>query len=156
MDVSEDELAGVVDLFGALTREELGRALVELAYKRGEDTEPAAFDADVEAAVESYHLVAVDPDDAAERLYVPGPVAFPTLPDAATDLPHILDVDDRSVDRDLLGEAARSRFEADADRAIDTGDTERIEQLLDVSYELELWASVDLTAARDRLDGALS
>jgi hypothetical protein len=61
-----DELAGVVDLFGALTSEELTRALVELAYRqRGDADESAvaeAVDAAVEWAVDRYYLVEYHPD----------------------------------------------------------------------------------------------
>ena len=62
MNVTGDELAGVVDLFGGLTRAELGQALVELAFKRGEETVSEAFEADLDAAVDSYHLVACKPE----------------------------------------------------------------------------------------------
>jgi len=164
MDVTGDELAGIVALFGALGREELGRALVELAFKRGEDLDPAAFDADVDAAIESYHLVAagrdaVEPADdlpADGDVLVPGPVAFPELPDGATDLPHILDVPDRTVDRDVLGDAVSVRFRADAEAAVSAGDEERAETLLDVSYELDVWAPVDVEDARARLNDVVA
>jgi len=152
MDVTGDELAGVVDLFGALTREELGQALVELAYKQGEDCDPSAFDPDIDDAVETYHLVVVDSNDASEEWVFPGPVAFPELVEGATDLPHIMAIDQRSIDRERLGEAGKAQFQRDTDAAVAADDTERIEQLLDVSYELEVWAPVDLAAARDRLD----
>ena len=148
-----DELAGVVDLFGALTREELGDALGELAFKRGEEVDETAAEAAVDDAIEGYYLVAVDRDGA--TLLAPGPVAFPTLPDGAEDLPHILDVPTRTVDRDALAEAAERQFRADAARAVDADDVERIERLLDVSYDLETWGSTDVNGVRSRLDDAL-
>lgn len=179
MDVSGDKLAGVVDLFDALTRTELCEALAELAFKAGEEHDPAAFDSAVDEALRSYHLVAVDDagqvggaegtsdeggtsdgdassdgGGSADPLLVPGPVAFPTLPEGATDLPHILDVPERSVAREAAGRAAEERFRADAASAVGAGDAERIATLLDVSYELEAWAPVDLDAARARLDAA--
>ncbi|WP_335999892.1 DUF7109 family protein [Halorientalis halophila] len=156
MDVTGDELAGVVDLFDALTSTELRRALAELAYRCGEEVEPEYFDGDVAAALATYHLVAVEPADAEEPLLVAGPVAFPELPGDATDLPHMLDVPDRSVDRADLATAAENRFRADAEKAIDAGDEERIRELLDVSYELEVWAPVDVGETRQRLDDALA
>jgi hypothetical protein len=159
MDLTGHDVAGVVDLFGALTRAELGEALAELAFKRGEDHDPDAFAADIDAAVRSYHLVAVEPDgtDAAvdETLYVVGPVAFPELPEGATDLPHILDVESRNIERETVARAAERRFRDDASAAVEAGDTERIEALLDVSYELEAWGGVDLARSRDRLDATL-
>lgn len=177
MDLTGDELAGIVDLFGGLTRAELHRALAELAFKAGEDRDPETFEPVVDDALRSYHLVAVtdggsggedvadqsagdgseveDGDEHADhQLLVPGPVAFPTLPEGATDLPHILDVDERTVDREAAGRAAESRFRAEAAGAVEAGDEDRIAALLDVSYELEAWAPVDLEAARTRLDEA--
>lgn len=156
MELSRGELAGVVDLFGALTREELGEALVELAFKRGEERDPADFGPAVDDAVASYHLVAFEPDGADEPLLVPGPVAFPELPEGAADLPHILDAEERSVDREAAGATVAERFRADAARAVSAGDDDRMRELLDVSYELEVWAPVDLSDARERIDDALA
>lgn len=153
MELSPDELAGIVDLFGGLTRAELCGACVELAYKAGDEREPAEFEPVVADAVASYHLVAVERDDA--ELLVPGPVAFPELPAAAEDLPHILDIETRAVDPEARAEAAETRFRADAARAVEAGDAEAIAELLDVSYELDVWAPVDLGPTRDRLDAAL-
>lgn len=154
MELSPDELAGVADLFGGLTRAELLDACVELAFKAGEDRESEAFEDSVAAAVDTYHLVAVEREQGSPLL-VPGPVAFPELPEGATDLPHILDVAERPVDADAKAAAAEARFRADAAAAVEASDAARIERLLDVSYELDVWAPVDLAATRDRLDRAL-
>jgi hypothetical protein len=158
MDLTGNDVAGVVDLFDGLTRAELGTALAELAFKRGEDHDPDAFEDDIDAAERSYHLLTVGPDetDAAveDPLLVVGPAAFPELPDGATDLPHILDVETRDIERETAARAAERRFQEDASAAVEAGDTERIEALLDVSYELEAWSGVDLSASRERLDAA--
>jgi hypothetical protein len=153
-----DQLAGVVDLFGALTRDELGAALAELAYKRGGDHDPSAFESAIEAAIRSYHVVCVDEEGEAndDSLLVVGPVAFPDLPDGGTDLPHIMDVADRRVDPETAAEAAEARFRRDAAAAVEAEDDERVTELLDVSYELEAWGPVDLGEARTRLDRAQS
>ncbi|MFB6171653.1 MAG: hypothetical protein ABEJ23_03910 [Haloarculaceae archaeon] len=148
MEVTQDELAGVVDLFGGLTRVELADALDELAFKRASD--PPGDDV-VADAVRTYALVEYD-RAACEPLLVAGPAAFPSLPDGAADLPHILDVPEREIDREALAAHVESRFRADAARAVADGDDERIAHLLDVSYDLETWGSVDLAGARDRLD----
>ena len=161
MELTPDELAGVVDVVGPLTREELRRACGELAFKRGEDVEAATVEGWVESALASYHLIAVA-DEAgrtAERggdgpLLVVGPAAFPALPDGAEDLPHILDLPERSIARAVMGEAAEAQFRTDAADAVRRGDQSRIRTLLDVSYELEAWGPVDLSTARGRLDEA--
>jgi hypothetical protein len=144
-----DEVAGVVDLFGALTREEVCRALEELAFKRGDDPEEVDADAALDDAVESYHLVEVESDP---PTYAVGPVAFPTLPTGAEDLPHILDVETRPVDRESVARDVEERLRAETARAVAAEDEERIAHLLDVTYDLEAWAAVDVSGVRDRLD----
>ncbi|MEF8784355.1 MAG: hypothetical protein V5A45_00365 [Haloarculaceae archaeon] len=160
MELTGNDVAGVVDLFGGLTRAELGTALAELAFKRGEDHDPDAFEEEIESAVRSYHLVEIGTDETTvaseDSLLVVGPVAFPELPEGATDLLHILDVSERDIERETAARAAEQRFREDASAAVEAGDTERIEALLDVSYELEAWGGVDLARSRDRLDSALA
>jgi hypothetical protein len=153
-EATRDELAGVVDLFGALTRAELERALSELAFKRGREADRAALSAAVDDAVASYHLVPFERDG--ETHLAVGPVAFPTLPDGAEDLPHIMDVGRRDVDREALAERAERRLRSDAARAVADGDADRMERLLDVCYDLDAWGPVDLDPVRERLDDALS
>ena len=148
--LTDDELAGIVDLFGALRRPELSAAVSELAYRRG--AEPPDVDAAVEAARSSFVLVAVPGEEG--ELVVVGPAAFPTLPDGAEDLPHILDVEPRSVDRGRVGRAAEERLRGEAARAVAAGDPARIAALRDVTYDLEAWAPVALGMLRARLDAA--
>jgi hypothetical protein len=160
MELTGNDVAGVVDLFGGLTRDELGTALAELAFKRGEDHDPESFGEDIESGIRSYHLVEINPAETTgaseDSLLVVGPVAFPELPEGATDLHHILDVPERDIDRETAARAAEQRFREDASAAVEAGDTERIEALLDVSYELEAWGGIDLARSRDRLDSALA
>jgi hypothetical protein len=163
-----DELAGVVDLFGGLTRDELEQALVELAFKQGKEVDREAFAATIERAVEDYYLVetecergegndqrAEEPDGGdAETVLVAGPAAFPTVPENGTDLPHIMDVPDRDVDREGIGESVRERMHEEARTAAAAGDTDRAQVLLDVSYDLEAWAPVEADELRATLDRA--
>lgn len=153
LDVDGDELAGVVDLFGALTREEIERALEELAYKEGvEPPGPVVID----RAVERYALVTCAADqstEGGEELLVPGPSAFPSLPPGAADLPHIMDVRERAVDREAVGRAVEERFRADVARALASEDDDHVERLLDVSYDLDAWG-LELSDLRERLDDA--
>lgn len=155
MDATADELAGVVDLFGGLTRAELERALSEAAYRAdGQSVDTAALEAALEDARRSFALLEYERPDA-EALVVAGPTAFPTVPNHAEDVPHILDVERRRLDRDVLGEHAREAFRAAVDAAADAGDTDRLEDLLDISYDIETWAPVDLADDRARLETAL-
>ena len=149
-----DELAGVVDLFGALTPSELESALEELAFKRGDSVDADAVTTDVDDAVASYAVVRYREGD--RTLLVPGPAAFPTLPPNAEDLPHILDIPDREVDHEAAGTAVADRLRADAAAAVDAGDTAAIRRLLDVTYDVEVWSdAVAVDDIRDRLDDAL-
>ncbi len=162
-----DELAGVVDLFTALTRDELTRALDELAYKEGKGADVDTLESAVETAIERYYLVECEAeavDDRSERdgrdadtttYLAVGPVAFPMLPPNAEDLPHILAFEGRTVDGERLGDSVAEQLREDATAAIESGDDERIERLLDVSYDVEAWAPIEVEATRSRLAGAL-
>ncbi|WP_226005378.1 DUF7109 family protein [Natrinema salinisoli] len=163
MDATADELAGVVDLFGGLTRSELERALAEAAYRDdGQSVDDAALEGAIDEAIETFALVRHDPADEGavsttdgEPLLVAGPTAFPAVPEHAEDVPHILDIDRRRVDRETLGKTARERVIETADEAIAADDEERIRSLIDVSYDVEAWAPVDCTDERTRLEDAL-
>ncbi|MFO8114248.1 MAG: hypothetical protein R6U01_02625 [Halorubrum sp.] len=190
---ARDDLAGVVDLFGWLTRAELAGALSELAFKRRAEVDDDAIAAAIDVAVAEYALVpappaalaegdgaaadtgdasttgttdgatagtadaptdAADPDDgldAADVALAVGPAAFPSLPEGAADLPHILDVPDRDVDRERLSEAVLARLSEDAVAAIGDGDADRLAVLADVTYDIEAWAPVDAGPIRERI-----
>ncbi|AEH38647.1 DUF7109 family protein [Halopiger xanaduensis] len=164
MDATADELAGVVDLFGGLTRAELERALSEAAYRAdGQSVDEDALEAAIEDALASFALVRYARhgiEDADEPLLVAGPTAFPSVPEHAEDVPHILDVDRRRLDREALGETAREQFREALEEALpddSSGDVseERLRRLLDVSYDIEAWAPVELDEERRRLEDAL-
>ncbi|WP_255196943.1 DUF7109 family protein [Halorarius litoreus] len=150
MNLTPDDIAGIVDLFGALTRSELDSALDELAYRQDADVPDGAVD----EALDAYAVVAFDRDDGSYLAV--GPAAFPTLPEGAVDLPHILDVDPRAPDRAALANAVESRFRGDVARAVAADDDAEIRRLLDVSYDLEAWGPVELGELRTRLDDALA
>lgn len=180
-DRTQDELAGVVDLFGGLTRDELADALLELAFKRGQAVDAEAVDDAIGQAVHDYYLVEIpagyvldddaepgpgagvsdgdesgaagDKPDDDEMILVPGPVAFPTLPEGGEDLPHILDAPRRSIDRDVLGASIVNQLQAEADA--DHVDGERAHYLIDVTYDAEAWASIDLGDVRDTLESCI-
>lgn len=174
---ARDDLAGVVDLFGWLTRAELAGALSELAFKRRAEVDGDAIAAAIDVAVAEYALVpappealaegdgaaadtgdasadVADPDDgldADDVALAVGPAAFPSLPEGAADLPHILDVPERDVDREALSEAVLARLSADAVAAIGDGDADRLAVLADVTYDIEAWAPVDAGPIRERI-----
>lgn len=155
-EATHDELAGIVELFDALTQDELEQALVELAYRRGSEVRDEVVAAAVDEAFRDYYLAAApaslvegEVDDAVA--FVVGPVAFPTLPADGEDLPHILDVPARRVDREELAATVAARLREDAETAIEAEDPDRAAQLVDVTYDLEAWGDVDLAETRERL-----
>lgn len=152
MDMSADELAGVLDLFGGLTRPELEQALSEAAARSGApvpEVSPA-----LAAARRSFGVVAVEREG--ETLYIAGPAAFPTLPEGGEDLRHILSVEPRDVDRAAAADAVGRRYDRAMRAAIRAEDGDRLRELLDTSYDVEAWAPADLGDERDRIEDALA
>ena len=162
--LTHDSLAGIVDLFGWLTPTELTRAVDELAFKRRETVESDTVETLVDDAVDAYVLVSAPLGALEENVseaetiasgddpaLAAGPVAFPTRPDGATDLPHILDVTSRTVVRDVLADAVLERLSRESVAAITSDDAARLETLADVTYDLEAWAAVDVSRVRDRI-----
>lgn len=157
MDPTPDELAGVVDGFGGLTWTELRTALGDLAARAGDPGVDASLTALVDDALERYYLVSLEPDEALaepapedleEPLLLPGPAALPTLPEGGEDLPHLVDIAPRAVDRVAVAKAVESGLRTDAAAAIAEEDAARAELLLDACYEVEAWGPVDLDDAK--------
>jgi hypothetical protein len=145
-----DELAAIVDLFGGLSPPELIEAVQELAYRRGEEPAEDEIYAAIEAATREYQLLRLRRYGAV-RL-VPGPTAFPELPEGAEDLPHMLDVERRSIAADAVADRARERLASDAEEAVETADSATARRLLDVSYDVESLGAGDVADIRDRLE----
>lgn len=162
MDSTPDELAGIVDLFGALTRSELHQAITDLSARTGDDFDPTILDDKIDAAIHEYYLLPIDPDQTdelppsgTESVLVSGPAALPTIPPHGEDLPHIMEIEDRAIRTDTLRRAAEERLRKDAAQAVNDDDAPRIRDLLDTCYDLEAWAGVDTTQIRERLTSEL-
>jgi hypothetical protein len=93
-------------------------------------------------------------NDDPDRLLVPGPSAFPSLPEGAADLPHIMDVPTRIADREAVERASEARFRGDVARAVADEDEQLVRRLLDVSYDLDAWG-LEMADLRGRLDAVL-
>lgn len=146
MTPTPDELAGIADLFGALTREELAEAVENVAARTGETFDPGEIDAAISAACEEYYLIDVD------GLLAPGPAALPTLPEHGADLPHMMSIEARTIDRETVARAAEESLRAEAAQAVAAEDGDRARELLDVCYEIDSWGPTDLSDVRERLD----
>lgn len=162
MDPTPDELAGVVDMFGALTRSELHQAFEDLTARTGARYDAGKLDDQIDTALHEYYLVEIRQDAVEEPLpgdddplFAPGPVALPTIPDFGEDLPHIMSISPRSIQPAVLGRAAEQRLRSDAARAVADGDEEWIRDLMDTCFDLEAWAGVNTDQIRDRLSAVL-
>jgi hypothetical protein len=150
MEYSGDELAAIVDLFGGLSPPDLIEAVQELAYRRGEDlSEDEVYEA-IEAASREYQLLRLREDGGVR--FVPGPTAFPTLPEGAEDLPHMMDVDRRSIAPERVANRARERLASDAETAVEEDEAAAARRLLDVSYDVESLGAGDVEDIRERLE----
>lgn len=147
MTLEPDELAGIVDLFGLLSRAALVDGVREIAFRRDEPFDESETEDAIDEAIDSFVLIQFEHEG--ESVVVAGPAAFPTLPSGAEDLPHILDVERRSVDRSILADPIRERLEL---AAVDVTDPDRATELLDVTYDAEAWTDVDLEDVRERLE----
>lgn len=159
-----DELAGVVDGFGGLTRAELRGVLDDLAARAGDPADAEAVEAAIDDALDSYHLIELPAEAAlaapgeaepADPLLLPGPAALPELPDGGEDLPHLLEIDPRTIDREAAARSVESALRADAAAAIERDDVDRAAVLLDACYEVEAWGPVDLSDAKAGLADVL-
>lgn len=153
MDLGPDELAGAVDCFGGLTREELTGVLVDLAARSGDTLVRDRLDRTIDEAIDGYYLIEVDAERVGvggvdSSLLLAGPAALPRLPERGEDLPHLLALDPRHVDRETVANHVERRLRADAAAAIAAADGARARALLDACYEVESWGPVDLDDAK--------
>ena len=148
MELDIDEIAGILGRFGGLTREELDTALEEVAFRRGEDAPPrSSIETQLTDGEQAGAIVRTEVADA--TLLVPGPAAFPVEPAGAEDLPHILDITPREIDRRLIA----SSLIDDIKQEITTAPNQsRRKTLLDLSYDIEAWSGIDAASLREQLD----
>ncbi|MDZ7849302.1 MAG: hypothetical protein U5K70_00300 [Halodesulfurarchaeum sp.] len=146
MELSGDQLAGIVDQFGALSPPEMRRAIRETAFRAGVDLDEETIEEWIDQAQADFSLLKVELDG--DPLVVPGPRAFPEVPESAGDLPHVLDVDPRTVPEETLETGLRNRLAA---KTATIEDPDRAHDLIDVTYDAEAWAGIDLGDVRERL-----
>jgi len=151
MELSGDELAGIADQFGALPPAALRQAVQETAFRAGEELDETAANDQIESALESFALLEIEVDG--EPYIAPGPASFPTVPSAASALPHVLDVEPIEVPQAALGAGVQRQLKAAAAEVASPSDAQ---ELLEVTYDAEVWVDVDLGPVRERLDAIAS
>ena len=148
MEHSPDALAGIAGMFGGLTRSDLQLASAEIEFKQhGSDPDVERIRRAIDDALLTYHLVETEIDD--ETILIPGPTAFPLIPAGGDDLPHILDAKVHEIDRSVVGEQLLADL---VETMHDELSDEAREQLNQLSYDLEAWASIDASPIRNMLD----
>ncbi|AOW80634.1 hypothetical protein HTSR_1458 [Halodesulfurarchaeum formicicum] len=146
MELSGDELAGIVDQFGALPPAALRSGIEETAFRAGVELDAETVEEWIDEAKADFELLTVEHDE--KTLIVPGPRAFPEVPEAASDLPHVLAEPTRTVPAAALESGIRARL----DEAVAAAETPaRANELVDVTYDAEAWAGIELADVRDRL-----
>ena len=148
MDPTLDELVGAVDLFGGLSREELVGGFQDIGARMGDDVDIKVLNLRIDEAIEKYYLVEV----ADRGLLVAGPSALPELPEGGEDLPHLILVGEREINREELEKGVAERLGKEVEIAIFEKDRNQIESLLDVCYDLEMWAGVGVDGIRKKLE----
>ena len=140
-----DELAGIVEQFGALTVTELTRAISELSFREtGVAIDEERARQRIENAVEAYDLACVTNHE--PSLLIAGPAAFPSLPPGAADLHHLLDVPGRSVNREPVAQSILERIAAELD---DDPGERRTHELIGLTYDVESWGDIDAASLRE-------
>lgn len=140
--ISNDELAGIVGMFGALTRSELKRAVTELTFKQtGERPGDQQIATMIKDALETWHLVTYETGES--RFLLPGPAAFPTLPPLAEDLHMMLEIEARDIERTEIAEMLLDDLENAHAEGIS------MDTLTQLSYDIEAWADIDASSLRD-------
>ncbi|HIJ12474.1 MAG TPA: hypothetical protein HA275_01930 [Halobacteriales archaeon] len=148
MDPTLDELVGAVDLFGGLSREELIGGFQDIGARMGDGVDIKGLNFRIDEAIEKYYLVElVD-----QGLLVAGPSALPELPEGGEDLPHLILVGEREINREEVEKSVVERIGKEVEIAIFEKDRNQIESLLNVCYDLEIWAGVDVDGIRKKLE----
>ena len=114
MDPTLDELVGAVDLFGGLSREELIGGFEDIGARIGGDLDINALNLRIDEAIEKYYLVEV----VEQGLLVAGPSALPELPEGGEDLPHLILVGEREINREELEKGVAERLGKEVEIAI--------------------------------------
>ena len=148
MDPTLDELAGAVDLFEGLSREELISGFGDISARMGDYVNVETLSLRIDEAIEKYYLVEI----VDRGLLVVGPSALPELPEGGEDLPHLILVGEREINREEVEKSVVERVSKEIEIVISKKDRDQMERLLDVCYDLEIWGEIDVEGIRKKLE----
>ena len=158
--ITKDELAGIIDVLGAATVEEIHLIVQELAeIRRLDAVDPADIEQLYESALDEHLIEIVSSEevegaDSDEAYYISGPNAFPDIPFELSEIIDILELSKREVNMNKVAKSFSSRLKQRAKRLnekIDSfsGETtnvadiskleKRYSDLLNLYYDFDFW-----------------
>ncbi len=172
--IKKDELAGIIDVLGAATIEDIRLIVQELAeIRRLEEVSPADVEQLCESAlgehlIETVSSEEVEGADSDEIYYIPGPNAFPDIPYELSEIIDILELSKREVDMSKVAKSFSSRLKQRAKRlnekidsfsgeSANTADITRLEKrysdLLNLYYDFDFWLPGGILNIEDKILG---
>ena len=172
--ITKDELAGISDVLGAATIEEIHLIVQELAeIRRFEAVSPADVEQLCESAlgehlIETVSSEEVDDGGSDEAYYISGPNAFPDIPYELSEIIDILELSKREVDMSKVAKSFSSRLKQRARRLNESIDSlseesasdddfarleKRYSDLLNLYYDYDFWLPGGMSDIEDKILG---
>ena len=172
--ITKDELAGIIDVLGAATIEEIHLILQELAeIRRLEDVTPDHVEQLCESALGEHLIETVSSDEVEDGVldevyYISGPNAFPDIPYELSEIFDILELSKREVDMSKVAKSFSSRLIQRARRLNESIDSlsgelvsdddfarleKRYRDLLNLYYDYNFWLPGGMSDIEDKILG---
>ncbi len=172
--ISKDELAGIIDVLGAATIEEIHLIAQELAEIRmlevveSGDVEQLCESALGEHLIETVSSEEVDGAGSDEAYYISGPNAFPDIPFELSEIIDILELSKREVDMSKVAKSFSSRLKQRTKRLNEKIDSfffespvasditkleKRYSDLLNLYYDYDFWLPGGISDVEDKILG---
>ena len=172
--ITKDELAGIIDVLGAATIEEINLIVQELAEIRrlesvtSDYVEQLCDSALGEHLIETVSSEEVEDGGADEVYYISGPNAFPDIPYELSEIFDILELSKREVDMSKVAKTFSSRLKQRAKRLNGKIDSfsggsvldsdlamleKRYSDLLNLYYDYDFWLPGGISDIEDKILG---
>ena len=172
--ITKDELAGIIDVLGAATIEEIHLILQELAeIRRLEAVTPDYVEQVCESALGEHLIETVSSDEVEDGVldevyYISGPNAFPDIPYELSEIFDILELSKREVDMSKVAKSFSSRLKQRAKGLNETinsflfespiaSDITKLEKrysdLLNLYYDYDFWLPGGISDVEDKILG---
>lgn len=172
--ITKDELAGIIDVLGAATIDEIRLIVQELAeIRRLEVVDSGDFEQLCESALGEHLIETVSSEEVEgagsdETYYIPGPNAFPDIPYELSEIIDILELSKREVDMSKVAKSFSSRLKQRAKRlnekidsfsgeSANAADISKLEKrysdLLNLYYDFDFWLPGGISDIEDKILG---